>query len=109
MEGKRVAAAAVWCMLVMLSVSGQQQVAGFTGGSVGASAAATLAAGRATQRGSAQSSAWSPAPCPSPRSVPATAPRSASPRSAARPRPVTAKGACYITQQSCFDQFCVRL
>ncbi|XP_025811183.1 uncharacterized protein LOC112888957 isoform X2 [Panicum hallii] len=31
MEGKRVAAAAVWCMLVMLSVSGQQRVAGFRG------------------------------------------------------------------------------
>ncbi|PAN41345.2 hypothetical protein PAHAL_8G028800 [Panicum hallii] len=33
MEGKRVAAAALCCMLVMLSlsVSGQQQVAGFTG------------------------------------------------------------------------------
>jgi len=31
MEGKRVAAAALGCMLVMLSVSCQQQVAGFTG------------------------------------------------------------------------------
>jgi hypothetical protein len=31
MEGNRVAAAAVWCMLVMLSVSGQQRVAGFRG------------------------------------------------------------------------------
>jgi len=31
MEGKRVAAAALGCMLVMLSMSGQPQVAGFTG------------------------------------------------------------------------------
>jgi len=31
MEGKRVAAATLGCMLVMLSVSGQPQVAGFTG------------------------------------------------------------------------------
>ena len=31
MEGKRVAAATLGCLLVMLSVSGQPQVAGFTG------------------------------------------------------------------------------